>query len=631
MNYEFSNEAKERIRSIAQAEITSFIEELPQSVLRAVFKALPKVDGFRRNSIAEFKEKQKRLIMHLTFHGSSKVNPEWTVFGKIWELWAKENLGIDLPEVDEKLDDFQIALSFFNKLGESYPNLSREDAEKLYRFSCFVTHEQVNSLISSFKKKADIKRDRMVMELPQRLKVLESNVKKIESSCRDLEALHLESEVEFDSIEEKLNQAKAISEETTAELKVASLSISDNERSLRDVEDRLNSVEALQSKSKRNASVLSDANINLQRQLENIEAELKRKSQRGPELDSMSEAIQNLETRIDNLVHQDDLATIRGHLDEVYRKVNCLDSLCEDGDSPNTSRQAKTSSMKLKNLADETVYLSSIAEACEVLAANLQVIGFTKSETNLLSRKILAGVLSGQVIQFSGSLADLTCDAVSAAIGGSKVLEWAIPVGLVDSISSEEFISSSVSNDTCCAVMKGVNLSAFEVYGAPIREEVIRRQCFLPCSSQAILLATITQGPAAFPDGGAITEIGPLFNTDELRIRLTPPRSNKFVFGKLDYESILNEVDRNVSADQEDLDEVIKDTSFHGGNLWARCVSRAYKALRSVPGGNEESDLHTILLNWTLPWAIVSGTRTDGIKQVLEQESSTKDHESIVR
>lgn len=39
MNYEFSNAAKERIGSFAQAEITSFIEELPQSILRVVFKA----------------------------------------------------------------------------------------------------------------------------------------------------------------------------------------------------------------------------------------------------------------------------------------------------------------------------------------------------------------------------------------------------------------------------------------------------------------------------------------------------------------------------------------------------------------------------------------------------------------
>lgn len=629
MNYEFSNAAKERIGSIAQAEITSFIEELPQSILRTVFKALPKVDGFRRNSIAEFKEKQKRLIMHLSLNGRSKVNPEWTVFSKIWELWAKENLGIDLPEVDEKLDDYQKALSFFNKLSESYPNLSQEDADKLYKFSGFVTHEQVNSLITSFKKKADIKRDQMVMELPQRLQELENKVKKIESSCREFEALYLESEVEFDSVENKLNQVKALSEQTTEGLSVVSLMLSEHERSLREVEGRLGSVGTLQSTLEKDVSVLSEMNTRLEQWLKNIDGELKRQSQNIPEMDTLFGIIQNLESRIDNLVQTDELVSSR--LDEISSKISYIDSLCDGEYSPDASKQTIISGMKLKEPEDETVYLSSISEASEALATNLQVIGFTKSETNSLSRKILAGVLSGQVLQFSGSLADLACDAVSAAIGGSRVLEWTIPVGLIDSISSEEFISSSASNKTCCAVMKGVNLSAFEVYGAPIREEVIRRQCFLPCFSQAIFLATIKQGPAVFPNGGSIAEIGPLFDTDELRMRLSPPKSNKFVFGKLDYESMLNEIDRNVSANQEDLDEVLEDACFHGGNLWSRCVSRAYKALRSVPGGDEVTDLHAILSNWALPWAIVSGTKTDGIERVLEKESSTKGHESMVR
>ncbi|WP_411066716.1 hypothetical protein [Vibrio alginolyticus] len=631
MNYEFSNAAKERIGSLAQAEITSFIEELPQSILRVVFKALPKVDGFRRNSIAEFKEKQKRLIMHLTRYERSKVNPGWTVFGKIWELWAKENLGIDLPEVDENLDDVQKALYFFNKLSENYPNLSQEDADKLYKFSGFVTCEQVNSLISSFKKKADIKRDQMVMELPLRLSELESTVKKIESSCREFEALHLESEVEFDSIEEKLGRVKAISEETTEVLRVTSLISSDNEQSLREVEGRLDSVGILQNKLDHSLSVLSDANTSLERRMESIEGELKRQSQRTTEIDTISVAIEGLESRIDNLDQIDDFVNVRSRLDEMFSKISQLDLRCEGEDVPKTSTQAIPSGMKLKKLADETVNLSSISEAYEAIAANLHVVGFTKSETKSLSRKILAGILSGQIIQFSGSLADLACDAVSAAISGSKVLEWSIPVGLVDSISSEKFISSSAKTEVYCAVIKGVNLSAFEVYGAPIREEVIRRQCFLSSSSRTFFLATVKQGPAVFPDGGSITEIGPLFNTDELRIRLTPPRSNKFIFGKLDYEAMLDEADRNVSSNQEDLDELIEDTGFHGGNLWARCVSRAYKALRSVPGGNEESDLHAILLNWALPWAIASGNKTDGIERALERDCSIKDQEFMVQ
>ncbi|WP_151743068.1 hypothetical protein, partial [Acinetobacter sp. TUM15113] len=64
MNYQYSQEAQKRISALGQATIVTFIEDVPLNIRKDAYKILPKVQGFRPNSPAELKEKQKRLITH---------------------------------------------------------------------------------------------------------------------------------------------------------------------------------------------------------------------------------------------------------------------------------------------------------------------------------------------------------------------------------------------------------------------------------------------------------------------------------------------------------------------------------------------------------------------------------------
>jgi len=47
MSYQYSQEAKERVRKLGQSDIIDFIGEVPIALRRKVFSLMPKVPGFR--------------------------------------------------------------------------------------------------------------------------------------------------------------------------------------------------------------------------------------------------------------------------------------------------------------------------------------------------------------------------------------------------------------------------------------------------------------------------------------------------------------------------------------------------------------------------------------------------------
>ncbi|WP_145980631.1 hypothetical protein [Acinetobacter colistiniresistens] len=268
----------------------------------------------------------------------------------------------------------------------------------------------------------------------------------------------------------------------------------------------------------------------------------------------------------------------------------------------------------------DLVDISSVKEACNLVAFNLKAVGVIKSE--VIARQIIATFIAGQIVQFSGSLANLIADAVAAAIGGPIYHEWRVPIGLIDGDKGTDYIEKTI-NTSGCLILKGVNLSAFEVYGAEIRDIVIRRQYGFLEFGRLALIATWTKGPATFPDGGTVTELGPLFDTDTIKMRGVTSKFPSWKYGNLleknwntleglEFDEALSKVD--------DLKEILREVNFEGGNLWRRLIVNYLQILSAIPSDVSKDDLHFLLVSWIIPWARILGEPVVEITRIAERE-----------
>lgn len=217
----------------------------------------------------------------------------------------------------------------------------------------------------------------------------------------------------------------------------------------------------------------------------------------------------------------------------------------------------------------------------------------------------MAAIICGQLIQFKGSTADLIADAVAAAVGGAIFHEWRVPVGLVSEDAATDCLEV-VAESSGCLLLKGANRSAFEVYGSAIRDVVARRQFATSVNSRLVLIASWTHGPAAFPDGGTLSELGPVFDTDEFAMRGLSAQMPLMQFGQLtvdDWKALHNQAENTPLALLSTLRERLGQVDFAPGNLWLRIADRAYAQLRLVLQGPSERALHTVMKQWALPWA----------------------------
>ncbi len=143
-------------------------------------------------------------------------------------------------------------------------------------------------------------------------------------------------------------------------------------------------------------------------------------------------------------------------------------------------------------------YLSSSEDISNRISLNLQAVGLTKNSAEKLARLTLATFVSGQIIQFSGSLADIIADAIAIAIGAPRYHIWRVPVGIISDMDAFDFIET-IAESSRCLLLKGANLSAFEIYGAAIRDIVVQRQIHPTNYDHLALIATSETRPSYIP------------------------------------------------------------------------------------------------------------------------------------
>ncbi|EFE0349516.1 hypothetical protein CKY64_004825, partial [Escherichia coli] len=267
-------------------------------------------------------------------------------------------------------------------------------------------------------------------------------------------------------------------------------------------------------------------------------------------------------------------------------------------------------------------YLSSSEDISNRISLNLQAVGLTKNSAEKLARLTLATFVSGQIIQFSGSLADIIADAIAIAIGAPRYHIWRVPVGIISDMDAFDFIET-IAESSRCLLLKGANLSAFEIYGTAIRDIVVQRQIHPTNYDHLALIATWKQGPATFPDGGMLAELGPVIDTDTLKMRglsATLPQLKPGCLAKDKWTNIdglhLDSVDDYV----DELRALLDEAGFDGGTLWKRMIHIFYTSLIRIPNGNYIYDLYSVLSFYTLTWAKIKGGPVQKIEDIANRE-----------
>ncbi|WP_242205421.1 MULTISPECIES: hypothetical protein [unclassified Pseudomonas] len=614
MSYQYGQEARDRISALGQAAVANFIDEVPLAFRKPFYERQPAMPGFRRGTPPEFKKKQERLVGHLVHPQlGPKGDTDWKLFAALWLAWAKNRLGVDFPVNDDPFLTPDSGLAFLRSLADQFPDSPRETVERLFCFSGFADHSDALAALGNFHPASTLARDRMINELPGRLDKIEDYIEIAEPAAEETAKRIDQFESDLGSLAKGMDLvASAVSD---ADRDVSSLRTSlDEVAASAETLEKL--VQTLEAAGKQASESTSDFNSRAESLEQNLEA-LSVKAEKWHEFFA---EISELKEEIDQ---------IRLHEDGWTKTANAIDLLAErlDALEVNFSKAGDGLSKKYQALIFETepqeplVEINSIETACETIAWNLQACGILNGVATNTARQILAALATGQLIQFSGSIADLVADSVAAAVGGPKFHEWRVPVGLIsDEIASD---CLEVAEDSSgCLLIKGANRSAFEVYGTAIRDVVVRRQYSILLYPRLALIASWTQGPAAFSDGGTLAELGPVFDTDTFRMRGGVASLPGMRFGHLMCDSWdqLQGFDEGFPpAPVMELKDGLREAGFSPGNLWLRSAERAFVRLRTLPGASAEEDLHSLLRFWAQPWAKATAGPADHIARLAEQ------------
>ncbi|BCS45126.1 hypothetical protein [Pseudomonas amygdali] len=598
MSYQYSQEARDRISAFGQIAITEFIEEIPHGIRKIFYDRQPAIQGFRRGSPPEFKEKQKRLVGHLIHtQPGQKGAADWGTFASLWEAWARNRLGTTFPPSDTSSASPDAGPVFLTGLAELFPDASRENLERLLDFSGFADSPEAQVALGRFRPASTLARDLMIDALPGRLHKIEGYFEIAEAAAEEVAERIDQLESETDTLAKGIADVVSSVEKSQSdvkELRVALERVAERATGLEEAVDTLGVA------SQEITKVIAAADARAEQFHHSLEALI----EQGRVWDKTQAEVSALKQSTDALCAQEDewnrAVTAVGHLAE---RIDILEAaVAKGGNGTATKPQVRLFEVESPG---PIVEIHSVKGACELIACNLQACGVMKGAAIATARQILAALSAGQMVQFSGSISDLVADAVAAAIGGQTFHEWRVPVGLVSDEAAIDCLEV-VSETSGCLLMKGANRSAFEVYGTAIRDVVTRRQFSLPSYQRLSLIAAWTQGPATFPDGGTLAEIGPVFDTDIFSMRGVSAKLPELKFGHLvrnSWDQIDGFDDDAPRALVSELKDLIEESSFVPGNLWKRMADRAYSRLRTIPGGSSEEDLHSVLTLWALPWA----------------------------
>lgn len=544
MSLIYSKEAKIRITKLGSSTILEFLEKVPP---RLMSDYLPRVDGFKKKSPREYKERLKRLVQMLTH--SNSAEREWASLGMAWLCLGGINYKKLFNEDIRKVNfDSKSEIEFLNKfiLSCEPEGCSSEEAIDLILFSGFPFSEAAADLVSKLPSRMFLEQKRSIHQL--RLDVV--SLRKIVESNSNISSEEWVRRIDFEK------SMSSFTESTNSfQQKIESLSISISEQfsGINLSLDKLNPVPA-----------------QIEESICRLDANEKFFEEK---IAGIIQRIQNVSSAAEPLAHtsaQENLKPFR---------IERQDSIQE------TAR-----------------YLENINDTYKLLVENFTRVGVSKLDAVIISNIVASAVFSGQIVQFCGSLAETLADVTSCTLFSESYLIWNIPLGLCDSSISEDLISEvhRKSTDIHGVLLRGVNRSAFEVYGDYIKRFILDRQLGRGDSNNIPFIAIWVDGPTTLLDCRPLLELGPLIDTD------------KFTWGRPKWKSVApgkfaspfpNKADKVGSSDMLEIESAIEGLNMPVTQLRKWIMIRALFWLFQITDNQNDQILISIVIGWILPWA----------------------------
>lgn len=596
----YSQEAKERIAKQGSAAISDFINSVPSNVRARCLARLPAMPGFRKNSQLELKEKYKKLVHTLSHTADPKFRTdgaEWSAFASIWvrratSIFGEHNVqgGIPKDTVDE-----EAILTYFNGLVNcrGLDGCSQEELGPLYTFSGFPNSEGVEKLIKNLPLQQTLEQQRKLAKLPDEIEALSVRINQYESDSLKLrEAIHA-----FNANIDTKPQTQHLQ----TEIQALGKQVSSVEQRLKEESQKANdstSVILSRLSSTEQANGVSKTDI----------ARLTK------ELSDLTAAHSTLQKSL--LSVQQSFGELSDKLDTKLQEVRPLRRAADERQYDATvqspalvSHTLKTGNAKPKRITDP---ISAVAH----IASNFASVGVQAVEAEEIARVVLAAAAAGQLIQFKGSLGEVLALSACSSLGDGAYVSWNVPLGLCDGGEMRSVLQQIRSDtaDAKCLLIRGINKSAFEIYGDDLRELVVARQLGInPEACSWPNLAVWSEGPATLPGSSQLTSLGPVVNSDNLQWGRS--KWEKQRFAAMEFGAIAASLRQKADADElADLIGELEQTFPSTNQLRRRVLMSAASMLLALNNGDSASTFCHTATYWGVPWAVTMGLSRDEIE-----------------
>ena len=595
MAYVYESEAKSRISNFGLKEITIFLEKVPEKHRETAYVGLKAIQGFRKNEPRELKERIKKLAQNLasfTTMPRRATERDWSVLENVWSSWAQYNFPGSIENAVKscrsKNSTFSEVLKSAIGEGEDF-SVALEDIKELFSFSPFASLDDVSTILQSLPLRKDLEKNRAIARLPAEIAELKLVVTRLKAE-----------------VDSKKTSNALIDEKTLQKL-----------RSEVDKQD------GEIAKFEKRCLVIEELSVSQHNALSRT-------------LDILSNGNEALSKRViagDNRVAAIEKSNLEifGAVRKIEGVVKVLQKTNGEHDKERSSKKVSESETIDKQIsrsigvtthrldAGGIVKIDQVGPLRTGLLHNYLAIGVAESAARKLATAASVALACGHFLQFSGSLADIIADATIIAVCGGVYLSWNVPAGLCDSEMSAHVIRAAQETQKISSglVLRGLNKSAFDIYGYDLRKIFINRLLGLGNEEGDIaIIGTWLESDSSLPERRSTSELGPIIDTNNLSWVRPRGTLKNYSFNRSSKDNGESE-EKLINLD--DLSEQIFSLPISRTEPWTRTIKSALRKMGNLTDFTEEEATETLLLNWLFPWIAEQATPNLDIGSVVKE------------
>jgi len=561
-------------------DIMGFCKEINVSEWKKIAVKLPPVNGFRKGTDAEIRERFKVYIRKIGHWNEAG----WEMFLELWLAWINSHQALnDLLKQFENEEDFiddNVAppntqkdiecFEFLTLYGEEVM-ISRELLKKFYDYGYFVESSKIEYHISQAKS--------------------------------ELEFKMLETFREVDLLSTKLKES--IKDKEDRENKFI--------RELKEYKDK---VDLFNSKIEQLNNTLNSSQNKHNQQLQDCNLKLS-----------------ELHTEIN---------AIKKHNLESENKLNTVTSgVMQLQEFQSESKEITTAQSPINTLLFErTTHITafskfqSVNQLNSAFVHNFKAIGMTSIEAKRFSKELIAAIFSQATITFKGQLASMIANICAGTISGNSTSICYIPIGLLDGVSFtkvfDNFAQESEASDRIhTLIIEGVNHSPFEGFAARL-SQYISQQAIGIKKHNSIIICTLSSEAVSLGCPSILYDSGPVFDTDCLEWR-NKWDNKELNVGMVSKESFIEWANANLPTPENWEDLYEEYGCLAGTPSFLRDIF-LLKAAKHLSNEDGKTLVQSLAFAWFIPRGILLGTDFTQYKDLIAEgkfDSSEPDQRII--